>query len=152
MFSFKLVHVPGKEFVGLDGLSRWWRTEEDEEEGKTAEEAQQWVDDLYMCGLWVVDNLQKQGEGRIPGVGQKGLERGGDKNEVSVLVLKRKQVEATEDRDLPITEKGKKADEELMMIKKFLKTLERPKDLDCKTLKQFLKKSSKNFVHGKRLW
>ena len=104
-----------------------------------------------MCGLWVVDNLQKQEEGRIPGIGQKGLERG-DKNEVSVLVLKQKQVEATEDRDLPITEKGKKANKELMMIKKFLETLERPKDLDCETLKRFLKKLSKNFVHGKRLW
>ena len=62
VFSFKLVHFPGKEFQGPDGLSRRRRTEEDEEEGETAEEADQWAEDLYMCGLWIVDNHLKRGE------------------------------------------------------------------------------------------
>jgi len=57
VFSFKLVHVLGKEFQGPDGLSRRRQTEEDEEKGETAEEAEQWVEDLYLCGLWIVDDL-----------------------------------------------------------------------------------------------
>jgi hypothetical protein len=102
VLSFKLVHVPGKEFVGPDGLSRRRRTKEDEEEDEMAEAAEQWVEDLYLCGLWIVDNHRKWGEGRIPGVGQKGLARRGNRSEeTSVLAFKRKGVEATEDGDRP---------------------------------------------------
>ena len=32
MFDFKLVHVPGKRFLGPDGLSRRQRTEDDKRE------------------------------------------------------------------------------------------------------------------------
>jgi len=60
MFSFKLVHVPGKEFQDPDGHSRLQRTKENEEEYETAQEADQWVEDIYMCGLRIVDHHQKR--------------------------------------------------------------------------------------------
>jgi hypothetical protein len=54
--------------------------------------------------------------------------------------------------DLPVTEKGRRADKELLKVKEFLKMLEWPKDLDRKTLAHFLKKLLKFFVCSNRLW
>ena len=64
-----------------------------------------------------------------------------------MLAFKRKRVEATEEGDLPVTEKGKKADKELLKIKEFLETLEQPQDLDREALKCFLKKASNYLFH-----
>ena len=72
MLLFKLVHVPGKEFQDPDGHSRLQQTEENGEEDETAQGADQWVEDIYMCGLRIVDHHDKRGEGKIPGVDRKG--------------------------------------------------------------------------------
>ena len=59
MFDFKLVHVPGKKFLGPDGLSRRRRASEDEkkEEERDAEEAEGWVEEILMCGVWMASGL-----------------------------------------------------------------------------------------------
>jgi len=43
---------------------RLQRTEENEEDDETAQEADQWVEDIYMCGLRIVNHHEKRGEGR----------------------------------------------------------------------------------------
>ena len=57
MFNFKLVHVPGKKFQGPDGLSRRRRVEEDEEGEKDREEAEEWVEEILMCGIWMASGF-----------------------------------------------------------------------------------------------
>jgi hypothetical protein len=57
MFDFKLVHIPGKKFAGPDGLSRRRRVEgegDGEEDGKEAED---WVEEILMCGVWMAMGL-----------------------------------------------------------------------------------------------
>ena len=48
LFNFELVHVPGKDHVGPDGLSRRRSTPEDEEELQD-----EWVDEVLKLGVWV---------------------------------------------------------------------------------------------------
>jgi hypothetical protein len=60
----------------------------------------------------------------------------GDKSEgLLVFASKRKRVEAAEGGDLPVTEKGEKADKYLLKIKKFFEMLEQPQDLDREVLR-----------------
>jgi hypothetical protein len=69
MFSFKLVHVPGRSSKtrmvvgGCNGQKKRRR--------KARQlRRHQWVEDIY--GVWIVDHHEKGREGRIPGVQRKG--------------------------------------------------------------------------------
>jgi hypothetical protein len=66
LFDFDLVHVPGKQHGGPDGLSRRRRTDNDEEEIDDG-----WVDEVLELGVWV--NTWTRG-GRIEDFG---VTRGG---------------------------------------------------------------------------
>ena len=57
MFDFKLVHVPGKKFQGPDGLSRRRRVNGDEDGDVDKEAAEEWVEDILMCGVWMASGL-----------------------------------------------------------------------------------------------
>ena len=55
LFNFELVHVPGRDHVGPDGLS-WQRpTVEDEEEPQD-----NWVDEVLDLGVWVNSWVEAQ--------------------------------------------------------------------------------------------
>ena len=47
LFDFKLVHVPGKQHGGPDGLSRRLNTEEEEEDEEPEGSHEHWIDDMY---------------------------------------------------------------------------------------------------------
>ena len=51
-------------------------------------------------------------------------------------------MEATDAGKLPVLEKGRKVDEDLLKIKKFPETPEWPQDLDHEALKRFLTETS----------
>ena len=55
LFNFELVHVPGRDHVGPDGLSRWWLTVENEEEPQD-----NWVDEVLDLGVWVNSWVEAQ--------------------------------------------------------------------------------------------
>jgi hypothetical protein len=112
------------------------------------EEAEEWVEEILGCGLWVVGSFFA------------GLVRGRMEERGIVLSLRKEtakekggggEVEATKE-ELPETEEGKRRDEELSQIKAFLETLARPANLDEKRYQAFVKRASKFFVRGGRLW
>ena len=47
LFDFKLVHVPGTQHGGPDGLSRRFNTEEEEKEEEPEGNHEHWIDDMY---------------------------------------------------------------------------------------------------------
>jgi len=54
MFDFELVHVLRVKHRGPDGLSRRKAAEnKGEEEGKGIEKAEDWVDEVIACEMWV---------------------------------------------------------------------------------------------------
>ncbi|KXN89133.1 hypothetical protein AN958_06153 [Leucoagaricus sp. SymC.cos] len=58
MFDFELVHIPGAKHKGPDSLSRWRIAEAmGEESGEGVEEAEDWVDEVLGCGVWVAGSL-----------------------------------------------------------------------------------------------
>ncbi|KXN91253.1 hypothetical protein AN958_01575 [Leucoagaricus sp. SymC.cos] len=62
MFDFELVHVPGAKHKGLDGLSRRRIAEDEGETGSEGvEEAEDWVDEVLGCGVWVAGSLTSSG-------------------------------------------------------------------------------------------
>ena len=76
MFDFQLVHVPGKKFQGPDGLSRRRRTVEDEEGEEEREAAEEWVEEILMCGIWMASGfvgLNKVWEIKEVGNGKRAL-------------------------------------------------------------------------------
>ncbi|KAF8815692.1 hypothetical protein BYT27DRAFT_7079253, partial [Phlegmacium glaucopus] len=132
MFSFKLVHVPGRTFHGPDGLSRRRRGEEEEDEDEQG--AEDWVEDLLTCGVWIASGIKEAGETR------------------DVCALTRKGAEPTIDGDIPSTEKGREREEELKEIQRFLETLQLPGDVTHAKRDLFIKKTSKFFYRGGKLW
>ena len=55
LFNFELVHVPGRDHVGPDGLSRWRPTVEDE-----GEPQDNWIDEVLDLGVWVNSWVEAQ--------------------------------------------------------------------------------------------
>ena len=55
LFNFELVHVPGRDHVGPDGLSRRWPTVEDEEKPQD-----NWVDEVLDLRVWVNSWVEAQ--------------------------------------------------------------------------------------------
>ena len=89
-----------------------------------------------------------------PGEGE-GTERLGKESEVEaawVSVVRRKLVVATENGDIPRTREGIGKDEELVQVQKYLELLEIPEGMAKGEVRKFLKKSSRFFVAGGRLW
>jgi len=69
IFDFELVHVPGTKHKRLDRLSKR-RVVEGEEEGEGVEEAENWVDKIIGCGVWVASKQNERGERLALSVGE----------------------------------------------------------------------------------
>ncbi|CAA7265259.1 unnamed protein product [Cyclocybe aegerita] len=143
MFDFKLVHVPGKFFRGPDGLSRRRGADDDDCVENEGESADEWVEEILMCGVWVASSLES-------GVFEVGNKRIGAKG--LVLAYGRKCVEVTDEGELPVNDVGRKKDEDLRKVEKYLSTLKPPAGLDTKGLCKFFKRASRFFLAGGRLW
>lgn len=61
IFDFELVHVLGAKHKGPDGLSRRRIVEsKGEVAGDGIEEAEEWVDEVLGCRIWVAGSLEKK--------------------------------------------------------------------------------------------
>jgi len=69
IFNFELVHVPGLKRKGPDGLSR--RRVAKSKEGEMVEEAEEWVDKMISCRIWVASWLEGGGKTLVLAVGKK---------------------------------------------------------------------------------
>jgi len=88
MFNFELVHVPEVKHKGPYGLSRR-RVTESEEEAEGVEEAEEWVNEIISCEVWVASWLEDGGKTLVSAVGKRGvgneditLERKEEENEL----------------------------------------------------------------------
>jgi len=145
MFQFKLVHIPGKSFHGLDRLSRRRRSEEDKDED--GEEAENWVEDLLMCGIWIAAGIGKEKNSKD----QEKKKGDGDKLG-DVMALTKKMIAVTDKGDIPITEQGRRRDKELKRIERFLENIQIPKNVTHTNQERFIKKASRFFYRGGKLW
>ena len=61
LFDFTLIHVPGRNHIGPDGLSRRRQANDDtEDEQEQQEAAEQWIDDALDMGVWVSTWIHKE--------------------------------------------------------------------------------------------
>lgn len=152
MFDFELVHIPGKRHKGPDGLSRRRAAEDEGEEGgKGIEEAEDWVDEMLGCGVWVASCLNRSSEAWVMAVGAK-LRR--DEDVTSESKGEGDELEGL-DGFLEVwveDEVAKRKEAEVKEIKRFLETLKIPGGLTDKAKASFLRHAGKFFVQGGKLW
>ena len=154
LFNFTLEHVPGK-FHSPDGLSRRKRSDDDPPE-ESAEDVDDWIDRACGFGVWVMNDATLQP--------QRNMVMTPTRSHATGAVY---QVLATTrpiDRDsgisgitslphMPVTEKTKRLDDELDLIRNFLADPIRPTSMvKQKDYQKFLKKVSRYFVLDGKLW
>jgi hypothetical protein len=140
LFTFELVHVPGKDHAGPDGLSRRRHAE-----GDVEEKDDEWVDDVLGLGIWV-----------STWYGQQDTSRGNTSNGATTLSkpsflafsLNNTTIPQVE---IPRTKDDIKMDEQLPLIFEFLSTLKKPSGLDETESRRFIKQASRFFVKDGRL-
>ena len=66
-FDFKLCHVAATKHQGPDGLSRRRRGQDEEEEEDSEKEAEEWIDKVLGCGVWITGGVEgvRKGEGEV---------------------------------------------------------------------------------------
>ncbi|KAF8816295.1 hypothetical protein BYT27DRAFT_7077652, partial [Phlegmacium glaucopus] len=144
LFDFELVHVPGVKHKGPDGLSRRRQGEGEELEGE--DEAENWVDEVLGCGIWVAGFGSN---GSVVQVLTTGEVRRSDED---VTIEKKGGEEGYEGYLAIQNEETRQKDRELEVTRKFLETLDIPEGLTERIKKAFLKNVSKFFTRGGKLW
>ncbi|KIJ22801.1 hypothetical protein M422DRAFT_196680 [Sphaerobolus stellatus SS14] len=136
LFNFKLVHVPGKDHAGPDGLSRRRVVEGDVEEKDDG-----WVNEVLGLGIWVNSWME-----RTRTETTKKFQTG--QQNATFLVLSLHEDTQASHINIPQTEDDIKMDKLLPLFFKFLATTERPEKLDEKATKKFLKQAMRFFCNG----
>ncbi|KXN84537.1 hypothetical protein AN958_12348 [Leucoagaricus sp. SymC.cos] len=143
MFNFELVHVPGSRHKGPDGLLRRRKSEDDSEnEDQEEEAAEEWVDEVLGCGVWVASVMcQENGVVEVLVMTTR--------NDESIIskVRVREEDEVAVLRSAEVVEK----DLELGRVREFLQTLKALEGLTMKAKKCFLKNTSKFFMSRDKL-
>jgi len=152
LFHFKLKHVPGKDHVSADGLSRRPQAPEDLIDEDDHED---WIDKSYAFGVELLNWIKpsrKPVKSRLHNSQTYGhhqdhnLKRSADWTSVFVGSLTQDQV------DIPRTDRAQARDEEIIRIRKFL---EDPDKINCpndKEFKRFIQSATKFFVNKDQLW
>lgn len=135
LFDFELVHVPGNKHKGPDGLSR----------RRVAEE---WVDEVLGCGVWVAGTWEVlNGRVQVWMTGERAEEDEG------IMVEKKGEEDGLggylETRG---DEESRRKDDELELVRNFLETMKMPRGLTEKARGSFIKRVSKFFSSGGKLW
>ena len=136
LFTFKLVHVPGKDHGGPDGLSRRKPVEGDVEEREDG-----WVDEVLGLGVWVNSWM---GLSRY----EKGLveeDSTGTAHISTFLVFSLSGTQETLPNEIPRAKDDIRMDEQLPLIFSFLSTTQKPPGLEEKAAKQFIRRSLRFF-------
>lgn len=149
MFDFELVHVPGVKHKGPDGLSRRRAAEEEGELlGEGIEEAEDWVDDVLGCGVWVAGGWEFE-KGAVV------LTTSSDKDVTSGKKGGEGKEEQYEGYDGYLEERRRKSEEKdtkIERVRTFLETMKLPEELTEKGKQQFIKYTSKFFIKGETMW
>ncbi|KXN84080.1 hypothetical protein AN958_00480, partial [Leucoagaricus sp. SymC.cos] len=136
MFDFELVHVPGAKHKGLDGLSRRRIAEDEGETGSEGvEEAEDWVDEVLGCGVWVAGSLTSSGAWVMAA--------GGTRSDGDITSERKGEGDRLDGFDgfLEVwneDERVKAKEKELKEIRRFLEMLKLPEGLTDKTKSLFL--------------
>ena len=143
LFTFKLVHVPGKEHGGPDGLSRRKAAGGDVEEREDG-----WVDEVLGLGIWV--NSWMEGSRCEDGFVEE--DTMGTAHTPTFLVFSLSGTQDDLQIEIPRSKDDVRMDEQLPLIFTFLSTARKPPGLDEKTTRQFIQRSLRFFMKDGKLW
>jgi hypothetical protein len=114
LFDFKLIHISVDKHHSPDGLSRRQPVEGEEEE----EDPEDWIDEVLSLGIWVFSWLATPQFTQVLTLAQ--APTGDDPNSEHLI-------------EFPASEKALKADNDLVCVTQYLRSLQLPPDLDDKT-------------------
>jgi hypothetical protein len=133
LFDFTLRHVPGNKHVAPDGLSRRPMALGDEEEPtETAEDVEDWIEEILGCGVWMANELEKGWS---------------VKRMTSTLSLT-----TISHNDNPPSTVPSHDDDDLRTIQKYLETLSFPSAVSIQEQTRLVKRACQFFVQGNCLW
>jgi hypothetical protein len=158
LFSFKLKHVPAKDFGAVDGLSRRRKSDDSDEEESEDSDREVEEERPRLAATLALASTKTKSEKTPPG-GEKTTRRNPLAGEVDdgedgdEIEERRKRIGLEEGRTYEERKKNEKSnktkgrkslkgwswDEEIEKVKQFLETLERPEELDEKETKSFMK-------------
>jgi hypothetical protein len=149
LFDFDLVHVPGKEFKGPDGLSRRALGEGEKVDDEDVDE---WIDSALGLGLW-----NETWRGHEPGETALSIVRIMDDTAIysrSYALSYAYQLAGlpSETTPLPRSSVSIAKDEELDHISHYLDTFSKPVEMDDKDYSKIVKKSRKFYYREGALW
>ena len=139
-FNFKLCHVSATKHQGPDGLSRRRRGEGGEEEDDSEEEAEEWLDDVLGCGVWITGGIEEgigKGRGEVSAFS---IGKGREDNTASLSVKP------------PIDDDACKRDEDLQHVSTYLWSFELPASASEKDHACLICYSKQFFICGNQLW
>ncbi|KIO00402.1 hypothetical protein M404DRAFT_102972, partial [Pisolithus tinctorius Marx 270] len=131
---------------GPDGLSRRPRANEDPEPGDDYED---WIDEV---GSFAVELLNPQRGEREEAFFQSQKVRSSEATETQVVLSQASGMDATADIEIPRTEKGKRQDERLEVVRKFLEDQQRPPGMSDLDLNSLIKYAARFFLKNGELW
>jgi hypothetical protein len=133
LFDFTLRHVPGNKHVAADGLSRRPPAPEDAEDGdETAEDVDEWVDEVLGCGIWMAKEIDEKWPS-IP----------------NATVLSSTSLTPI---NIPISDTSLRLDNDLHTIRTYLSTLTFPPSTPAKDQPRLIKRARQFLVQGQCLW
>ena len=139
-FDFKLRHVSATKHQGPDGLSRRRRGEGDREEEDSEEEADEWIDEVLGCGVWIAGGIEE--------------DIGKGKSEVSTFLIGKGREDDTAILDFnpPTNDDTRRRDEDLQHVSSYLRTLKLPASASEKERARLIRYSKQFFLSGNQLW
>ena len=143
LFTFELVHVPGKDHGGPDRLSRRKSAEGDVEEREDG-----WVDKVLGLGVWANSwmGLGRRKNGLVE------EDSMGTVHTLTFLVFFLSSVQEGLQNEMPRTKDDIRMDNQLPLIFSFLSRAQKLLGLDEKATKQFIQCSVCFFVKDEKLW
>ena len=139
LFDFDLVHVPGDDHSGADGLSRRPPAEQDVPEPTDFED---WIDEAYSFSTQLMHDSRTDIPHMSP-TASPAMAAG-----PMVPVFNLSDVEAT----LPRTERSDKRENELIAIQAFLEDPRKPPAMEEREFRRLIRLGSSFFVNNGRLW
>ena len=149
LFNFKLRHVPAKDHVSADGLSRRPRSPEDPDEDDDVEE---WIDQAYAFSMECLNAYVEDVRTKPSHKNDNGetfsihMDRPSNAKQDSGLVL------STQIQHIPESEQAKEKESKLAEIRRFLEDPVRNTDMKDQEFQRFVRKASDFFVLDNKLW
>ena len=138
-FDFKLRHVAATKHQGPDSLSRRRRGQDEEEEEDSEEEAEEWIDKVLGCGVWITGGVEgvRKGEG-----------------EVSIFSIGKGREDDTTSLNFkpPTNDDACKRDKDLQHVSTYLQSFELPTSTSEKERVHLIRYSKQFVFSSDQLW